>query len=85
MANGKHPLIAREGWVHVGIVVVAAAAVHYSFGHYWALPFWLIVVFVGQFFRDPHRKILPGVSRCWLHTPGNGPARFAATKAPRSA
>lgn len=57
MANGRHPLIAREGWVHVGIVVVAAAAVHYSFGHYWAIPFWLIVLFVGQFFRDPHRKV----------------------------
>lgn len=58
MTHGRrYPLIAREGWVHVALVLAAAIAVHYQFGHYWAIPFWGIVLFVGQFFRDPHRKV----------------------------
>lgn len=56
-ANGRHPLLAREGWPHVSIVVVAAALVHASVGGWWALPLWVVAVFVVQFFRDPPRRI----------------------------
>lgn len=54
MAAG-HPILAREGWAHIAVAVVVAATVHYFFGTWWALPLWLITVFVVQFFRDPPR------------------------------
>lgn len=57
MANGRYPLLAREGWGHMAIAVGAAAAVHYFAGWPWALPLWVITIFVTQFFRDPPRKI----------------------------
>jgi phosphatidylserine decarboxylase len=50
-----HPLIAREGWLHVGLAFVVAL-VATRFLHWGAVPFWLAAVFVLQFFRDPHRK-----------------------------
>lgn len=53
--NTVQPLIAREGWVHIALSVVVALAVTVSAGWVWALPLWLIVVFVVQFFRDPER------------------------------
>jgi len=57
MANGRYPLLAREGWGHIVIATGAAAAVHYFAGWAWAAPLWFIAVFVLQFFRDPPRKI----------------------------
>jgi phosphatidylserine decarboxylase len=57
MTNSKYPILAREGWVHIVVVIAAAALVHYLAGPWWALPLWVIAVFVVQFFRDPPRKI----------------------------
>jgi phosphatidylserine decarboxylase len=57
MANGRYPILAREGWGHIVIAVAAAAAVHAFAGWGWAVPLWLIAVFVVQFFRDPPRKV----------------------------
>lgn len=57
MADGKYPILAREGWAHVVIVTAAAALTHYFAGLGWALPLWIAVVFVLQFFRDPARPI----------------------------
>lgn len=51
-----HPIIAREGWPFIAIAVIVALAVHWLAG-WWALPLWLIVVFIVQFFRDPPRPI----------------------------
>lgn len=68
--NGKgsyqHPIIAREGWPHIAIVVAAAAVVHYFFGLLAAIPLWFISVFVLQFFRDPRRALpnVPGTVLC---------------------
>src|SRR5690554_3512376 len=49
-----HPIIAREGWPFLAIAVVIALAVTY-----WApgisIIFWLLALFVLQFFRDPPR------------------------------
>jgi len=53
----NHPLLAREGWAHSALALAAAAAVHVFAGWAWALPFWLILFFVLQFFRDPPRTV----------------------------
>ncbi len=60
---GRYPLLAREGWVHVAVILGAAAVVHVFAGPWWAAPLWLAAVFVVQFFRDPPRAIPadPGV------------------------
>lgn len=57
MANGRQPILAREGWVHTAVAGAVAVGVHYFLGGLWALPFWLAFVFVVQFFRDPPRTI----------------------------
>ena len=57
MANGRYPILAREGWLYCGLAVTAAASVHYFFGGYWAAPLWLAAVFMLQFFRDPYRQV----------------------------
>lgn len=66
MTNARHPILAREGWVHVAIVLTVAIAVQYAAGWAWAAPCWLIVLFVVQFFRDPVRVIpqVPGAVIC---------------------
>jgi phosphatidylserine decarboxylase len=49
-----HPLIAREGWPFLAGIVVISILV--SFWSGWAsIPFWLLSLFVLQFFRDPSR------------------------------
>ena len=50
-----HPIIAREGWPFVAGSIIVAAVIHAWAGLWWALPFWLIALFVLQFFRDPPR------------------------------
>jgi len=50
----------------MALAAVAALAVHYVAGAAWAAPFWIILVFVVQFFRDPPRPIpdAPGIVIC---------------------
>jgi phosphatidylserine decarboxylase len=52
-----HPIVAREGWLFVAIS--AAAALGLSVAGWWiaALPVWLVVIFIVQFFRDPPREV----------------------------
>ena len=56
MNNYPHPLIAREGWPFLGIALVAALVATSVLGG-WSWPFWVIALFVLQFFRDPPRTI----------------------------
>jgi phosphatidylserine decarboxylase len=56
MSNYPHPIIAREGWPFLAISLVAALAVS-AWCITWAIPLWIIFVFVLQFFRDPARVI----------------------------
>jgi phosphatidylserine decarboxylase len=56
--NYPHPLIAREGWPFLAIAVAAAALVT-GYSIPWSIPFWIVAVFVLQFFRDPAREV-PG-------------------------
>jgi phosphatidylserine decarboxylase len=57
MTTNRYPLLAREGWAHVAIIVAIAVIVHVAFGKWWAFPFWIATVFVLQFFRDPPRAV----------------------------
>jgi phosphatidylserine decarboxylase len=59
LAHYPHPIIAREGWPFLGGSVALALLVTFGAGWVWALPFWLIALFVLQFFRDPAREV-PG-------------------------
>ena len=52
-----HPLIAREGWLFLGIALAASILVAWLAGWWWSLPFWLAALFVLQFFRDPAREV----------------------------
>lgn len=56
-SNYPHPILAKEGWPFIGIIVFLAVLIHYLGGFGWALPFYIIAVFVVQFFRDPARDI----------------------------
>ena len=60
-----HPIIAREGWPFLTIAIVAAlVATQYLGG--WSWPFWVIALFVLQFFRDPARALPDDPSRVFL-------------------
>lgn len=52
-----HPIIAREGWPFLAGSFAAAIVVHAWAGFWWALPLWIIAIFVLQFFRDPPRTV----------------------------
>ena len=50
-----HPIIAREGWPFLaGSVAIALLVTFLSPA--WSILFWVIAVFVLQFFRDPARS-----------------------------
>ncbi|AWB34122.1 phosphatidylserine decarboxylase [Orrella marina] len=50
-----HPIIAREGWPFLAIAIVIALAVTYLSPGI-SIIFWIIALFVLQFFRDPPRE-----------------------------
>ncbi len=52
-----HPFIAREGWPFIGIALVLALAASSTASWVLALPLWIVLAFVVQFFRDPARPI----------------------------
>lgn len=56
MSSYPHPIIAREGWPFIALSVAASLLVTFFCGG-WSWPFWLVTVFVVQFFRDPARPI----------------------------
>jgi phosphatidylserine decarboxylase len=55
--NYPHPIIAREGWPFIAIAAVVALLIHAAAGFGVAWIFWLLAIFVVQFFRDPPRPI----------------------------
>lgn len=52
-----HPIIAREGWPFLAGIVAISLLTTYLAGWLWSLPFWILSVFVLQFFRDPGRSV----------------------------
>ena len=61
-AREAHPIIAKEGWPHV-LIAAGFALLATWLLCWWSIPFWLLLVFVVQFFRDPRRTIptAPGI------------------------
>ncbi len=71
MAYYPHPIIAREGWPFLGGAVALALLVTFGSGNpVWSIPFWLVALFVLQFFRDPAREV-PGDAKSVL-SPADG-------------
>lgn len=57
--NYPHPIIAREGWPFLAGAIVVALLV--SWFSVWAsIFFWIVAIFILQFFRDPARPIPQG-------------------------
>lgn len=52
-------MIAREGWLFLAVALILAALVTWYAG-WWSAPFWVIALFVLQFFRDPARPVPQG-------------------------
>jgi phosphatidylserine decarboxylase len=65
-----HPIIAKEGWPYLALVGIIALLVHYLGGLVWSWPFWIIFIFVLQFFRDPQR--IPALGRDLVLSPADG-------------
>jgi phosphatidylserine decarboxylase len=59
LAHYPHPIIAREGWPFLAGAVLAAAVATVLWGG-WSVPFWIVAIFVLQFFRDPPREVPAG-------------------------
>ncbi len=70
MSHYPHPFIAREGWPFIATAFTVALLVHIFVDWLWAVPLWLIAVFVLQFFRDPPREV-PSVQNAIL-SPADG-------------
>ncbi len=56
MRKYPHPIFAKEGWNYIILSTIIALIVLW-YDVYVAIPFFLIMVFVWQFFRDPPRSI----------------------------
>jgi phosphatidylserine decarboxylase len=52
-----HPLIAREGWPYLAIVLVVALVFTWLGWGIAAFIAWLLFFFILQFFRDPPRAV----------------------------
>ncbi len=52
----NYPVIAKEGWLFIIISFFISAYVSYV-NVIASIPFWIISIFIIQFFRDPPRKI----------------------------
>lgn len=61
LKNYPHPIIAKEGWFYIILSLIVSIVVTYFFG-YWSIPFWIIALFVLQFFRDPVRTVPKGAN-----------------------
>lgn len=56
MNTYPHPIIAPDGWPFLSLAIVASLLASY-FGGAWSVPFWIVALFVLQFFRDPARVV----------------------------
>lgn len=81
--SSNQPLLAPEGWPFIAGSVVLAVLTTWGAGFWWALPIWIVAIFVLQFFRDPPRTIPTGqrlvVSPADGEVVALGPAKDPAT------
>lgn len=59
MVTYRYPLIAREAWLIIAVLVAVAIVVQYFSNILFAIPVWLLTAVVTYLFRDPSRKIPP--------------------------
>lgn len=59
MAASRYPVIAREGWLAVALIVVADVVAYRMVGLSLAIPVTILLLIVLFMFRDPRRKIPP--------------------------
>lgn len=52
-----HPILAREGWPFIGLALLLSLIATLFWGCVAAIPFYIVLVFVVQFFRDPARDV----------------------------
>jgi len=57
MNHYPHPILAREGWPFIGLAVVLSLLATIFWGGVEAIPLYIVLVFVLQFFRDPPRPV----------------------------
>ena len=57
MNHYPHPILAREGWPFIGLALVLSLLATVLWGGISAIPFYIVLVFVLQFFRDPPRPV----------------------------
>jgi len=65
-----HPFIAREGWFFVALTASASVIATGLGAGPWAIPLWIITLFVVQFFRDPSRLPPPDLEA--IASPADG-------------
>ena len=70
MNHYPHPILAREGWPFIGLAVVLSLLATMLWGGVAAIPFYIVLVFVLQFFRDPPRPV-PEIANAVL-SPADG-------------
>lgn len=68
------PFFAAEGRVHIILSLALAIIVHLVAGTLVAIPFWLLAIFVLQFFRDPPRTVPQGIGH--IVCPAHGKVVF---------
>ena len=61
MNKNRHPIIAREGWPFL-VLAAILAGLSSVYCVYLAIPMWIILLFILQFFRDPPRVTTGGDS-----------------------
>lgn len=57
MTHYPHPVIAREGWPFLAVIIVIASLLSCFVGGFFSFLAWLLALFVLLFFRDPEREI----------------------------
>lgn len=72
-----HPILAREGWFYSGLALAAAVGATLWVGGLVAVVFWLLAIFVLQFFRDPPRQ--GPVNPLAIASPADGRIVFVGT------
>lgn len=56
-SNSSYPILAKEGWGIIGAAIFIALLVWWLIGGFISFIFFVLLVFVIQFFRDPPREI----------------------------
>ncbi|MBT7482724.1 MAG: phosphatidylserine decarboxylase [Nitrosomonadales bacterium] len=56
MKKNKYPIIAKEGWLYI-IIILFISTYLTLINSSISVLFWIISIFIIQFFRDPKRKI----------------------------